>query len=147
MKQRKNGVCVYVLFEFSILLDGWFTVANYHFDFWFRAVRAHANIVVTVTDTIHRSEVTALVRRHADNLDFSSSLHASSLLFPLYSSINRKEKRRRKETVENLKPVARCPRREGDFPRSLCSATLLSTIIIGDTRVRQFLLFTQKLCS
>lgn len=110
MKQRKNEVCVYVLFEFSILLDGRLTVANYHFDFRFRAVRAHANIVVTVTDTIHRSEVSALVRRHADNLDFSSSLHASSLLFRLprliYSSIV-KNRKKRKKTVENLKPVTR----------------------------------------
>ena len=141
---------MYVLFEFSILLDGRLTVANYHFDFRFRAVRAHANVVVTIADTIHRTEVTALVRRHADNLDFSSSLHASSLLFPLsrliYSSIVKKKERKNKKTVENSKPVTRCPRRASIFLAVFCSATLLSTII-GDTRVRQFLLFTQKLCS
>ena len=139
---------MYVLFEFSILLDGRFTVANYHFDFRFRAVRAHTNIVVTTTDTIHRGpEVTALVRRHADNLNFSSSLHVSSLLFPLsrliclantLSSIVKEKKNKR---VENLKPVTRSVSLAVFVPQRYVST------IIGDTRVRQFLLFAQKLCS
>ena len=114
---------MYVLFEFSILLDGRLTVANYHFDFRFRAVRAHANVVVTIADTIHRTEVTALVRRHADNLDFSSSLHASSLLFPLsrliYSSIVKKKRKKKQENGRKFKACHALPETGFDFPRSL----------------------------